>query len=747
MPTFQDHYEQIKNLLSSAQPDIQLPADLQAFLLQAGAVQALFEDASEAAIGLLENSARACPAPEAARQAAQALHTLATQGNSAARESLYRLALEDGSAQAVEWIRDEKIPSPLVWQNRCFAFQFLPLPEYLGDDPHLEKLLHVYLTQVPPVLQEQLAARATKLGLEHWTEIADALLTATDEKLAILIDHYHGYTQHEKNDVRFWLTDRAQKGSVPTQNALCELFLNEDDGEAGRLAVQHGFQPTHPERRALFLFLTEQWDAYEVLDFTHQRLNAAYESAGPGLRQRILSHSRLSGHTEWLQSLGDAHRRRWLKDMSDADWRSVLRQFESKQDWRAAWRMITHAPPLWAAQLIGILQSAGWKPETQSEELEFLDLVSLANRALRETPEICVAKVLKTPALDISAVAMRSDGRMLATGGSDQRLYLWDLPSGERRGDVISSPVPGARALALSPDGEFLAAAFSDQGIRIYRIQDGHLVKTLAGHTGWIRSISIHPDGRTLFSASFDGTLRAWRFPLGPEYSRLQPNMGELFAAATDAAGDVLLLSGQQVQTWRWPQGEMLQNLPASPETTLQLALAADAPLLAGYSRDHTLRVWNYSSGRLLSQIHTPDLTVTALCLSPQADFILGGDKDGAITVWNTSTGEILQSMQVHEKTITGLHWFAGAYILSASQEGRLILWDARLLRWLRQPIDQMNNPILGEIQSMDAEKNHSSGVKAWLAFLMELIRWKNRFDIQLEEIHSIRLDEFDIEL
>ncbi len=747
MPTIQDHYEQIKNLLSSVQADVKLPIDLQAALLQAGAVQALFEDASGKAVELLENCARSSPAPDAARQAGQALHALAVQGNPTARESLFRLALEDEISQPMEWIRLEKISAPLVWQNRCFAFLHLTLPEYLSEDPHLEKLLEIYLTQAPPILREKLVARATHLGLEHWVEIADGLFSSSAEKLESLVDHYHGYTQHEKAAVRVWLTEQAQNGSDPAKNVLCELFLNADDAEAGHLALQHGFRPANPDRQALFLFLTEQWAAYEVLDFTHQQLNTAYESASPALRQRVLTHSRLSGHTEWLQSLGDIRRRRWLKDMSDADWRSVLHQVETHQDWQTAWLMIAHAPPMWAARLIGILQQAGWKPAAQSEELDFLELVSLANRALNETPEISVAKVLKTPASDISALALRSDGKMLATGGSDQRLYLWELPSGDRRGDVISSPVPGARALALSPDGEFLAAAFSDQSIRIYRIQDGHLVKTLSGHTGLIRSLSIHPDGRTLFSAAFDGTLRAWRFPLGPEYSCLRPDMGELFAATPDASGDVLLLSGQQVQAWRWPQGIRLQNLPSGEETTLQLSLARDIPLLAGYSRDHKVRVWNYSSDRLLAQIPAPELAITAVGLSPQGEFVLGGDKEGSIIVWNTSTGEILQSMQVHEKAIASLIWFSGAAFLSASQEGRLVLWDARLLRWVRLPLDQFSGQSFHEIQGMNAEKNHSSGIKVWLAFLMELIRWKNRFDIQLEEIHNIRLDEFDIEL
>lgn len=747
MSSTPDPFELIKALLNSAQPQVELPDSLRYRLLQAGAVQALLEDASAGAVELLEASARVCPAPDAARQALDALQTLARRGNPEARASLFRLALEENLPQPVEWIRQSRITSPHPWQNRCFAFLHLTLPEYLGEDPHLEKLLRVFLTETPTRLQERLLAHAQKMGLTHWVEIAAGLSAGSEEAFRQLVEQFSDYTQHEKTFLRSWLAEFAQEGGLPAQNALCELFLAGDDNDAGNLALQHAYQPADPAQRALFLFLTEQWRAYEVLDFTHRLLNAAYESAGPTLRQRILNHSRLSGHIEWLQSMGDARRRRWLKDLSDADWRSVLRQLETSRDWQQAWRLITHAPPLWAAQMIDALHRAGWRPDTQADELDFLNLVELAQRALAERPDIFARQVLKSPAVDIQATAVRGDGKCMAAGGSDSRLYLWDLPSGERSGYVISSPTPGARALAISPDGQNLAAAFADNNIRIFRIEDGRHVKTFEGHNGLIRSLLFHSDGRTLFSAAFDGTLRAWRFPLGPEYARLQPGMGELFSAAIHPAGENILLAGQQVQIWRWAQGVQLQALPSGAETTLHLALAGDLPLLAGYSRDRRLRIWNVSSGRLLQQIETGTAQISALALSARGDLLVCGDRDGALTVWNTSTGELLERMQVHEKAIVAVHWFADAAFVSASQDGRLVIWDARLLSCLRQPLDAANAHSIADLQAMRTEKFHSTGERTWLSFLVELVRWKSRFDILLEESRSIRLDEFDIEL
>lgn len=741
-----EEYRLLQVLLGSAAPTVDFLPAVRDWLLQAGAVQRLAEDSSDEAIRILEVAARSCPAPAAVRQGLEALHRLARQASPSARVSLFRLALECDLPEPIEWIQSEKIISPIPWQNRCFAFLHLPMPEYQAVDPNLDGLLESYLTQATPAVRTRLEAHANDMGLAHWREIAESLLAVTTESLTRMISNFPGYTQFERASIRRWLAVFAENGSLPAQIALCELFLSHDDSASGAEAVRRRYLPGDPERKALFLFITEQWEAYEVLDFTHLQLNQVYETASTGLRQRILSHSRLSGHTEWLQSLGEARRRRWLKDMTDADWRTVISQLETARQWPETWRMVAYAPPQWSAVLVNLLDRSGWQPDSAADQQEFLKLVALARQATLENAKISPQKMLKTPAQDIQAVAVRSDGKAFATGGSDQRLYLWDLPSGDRRGDLISSPTPAARALALSPDGLHLAAAFTDQSIRIFRLEDNRLVKTLEGHSGLIRSLFFHPDERTLFSASFDGTLRAWRFPLGPEYNRLQPEIGELFAAAGNRNLGSILLAGTAVQVLRWPQGGLIHTLPSSG-TTLLLSPAGQVPLLAGYSQDRSIRIWNISNGRLIQQIDKIEAPLGAISLSPRGDFLLGGDRHGRITIWNTSTGETLETMQVHEQAVVALHWPSDNLILSASQDGRLVLWDARLLHWLRQPTDQLTREVLKDIQAMAADGSITSSARAWLVFLVELLRWKNRYDILLEEPRFIHLDAFDIEL
>ena len=66
------------------------------------------------------------------------------------------------------------------------------------------------------------------------------------------------------------------------------------------------------------------------------------------------------------------------------------------------------------------------------------------------------------------------------------------------------------RSLTVSPDGKVLVSASDDQTIKFWDLSTGRNFRTLKGHTGGVRCVAFSPDGKRLASASWDRTVKLW---------------------------------------------------------------------------------------------------------------------------------------------------------------------------------------------------------------------------------------------
>jgi platelet-activating factor acetylhydrolase IB subunit alpha len=107
-------------------------------------------------------------------------------------------------------------------------------------------------------------------------------------------------------------------------------------------------------------------------------------------------------------------------------------------------------------------------------------------------------------------------GTILASCSSDLTIKLWD-PSKEYQNtrtlhghDHSVSAVRFIPSGAGQQSGNLLVSASRDMTMRIWDVTTGYCVKTIHGHTGWIRDISPSLDGRYLVSTGDDKTGRLW---------------------------------------------------------------------------------------------------------------------------------------------------------------------------------------------------------------------------------------------
>jgi WD40 repeat protein len=87
----------------------------------------------------------------------------------------------------------------------------------------------------------------------------------------------------------------------------------------------------------------------------------------------------------------------------------------------------------------------------------------IAEQALREALDVCAGAGLSHPSSSVSAVEVTRDGRVLATGGADGTVWVWDVDGPRPHRVAALSALPSAiLALGFSADGSRLYATAMD---------------------------------------------------------------------------------------------------------------------------------------------------------------------------------------------------------------------------------------------------------------------------------------------
>ncbi len=246
------------------------------------------------------------------------------------------------------------------------------------------------------------------------------------------------------------------------------------------------------------------------------------------------------------------------------------------------------------------------------------------------------------------SMALSSDGKWMASAGTDKLIKIWDLSTGrelksffhetllgptvvsigaERKymasasshevklwdlqtNDELEFACPMVvmqaigytyKALALSPTAQVLAVGnYEELGtIGILEVPSGKLLKKLKGHTDFVLSLDFSPDGKNIVSGGMDKIVRIWDIEKGKESRQLVKHLDPVFSVDYGNSGLVASSSMyNNITLWDGASGQEKVSFKGSDKSipANHVQISPDGRFLLSCD-DATYRLWDIAKG------------------------------------------------------------------------------------------------------------------------------------------------------
>ncbi len=587
------------------------------------------------------------------------------------------------------------------------------------------------------------AEKATPLGLP-------ALLAAAQDADPVIQENAALALAHLKNKA--------------TLDALCSRVIESGDPQAKAIALENDYAPSVPEVRALFYFLTEQWEAYDALDFDQSMLRAIYAASPADLRQRIAGRVQAAGRTDYLTILAGVDYRARSEEVNASEAALLIRVLAENHEYQRLWTLVPELALPFSLEILRILDEQHWQPAGELEQQVFSELAVLSRQPIqllnaeleRQLPLAIPRATLKVKGR-INEVAFSPVRPVLAIATSQRKVVLWNYRTGSTE-RIISDFKHSVGKVSYLPDGTLLCGErTSVQAPCTVRVI-GESEYELCAHTGtvtvleplgedwvltagrdsqafvwdlerrkriaqkeypfWARAAAISPDLQS--AALLHDRLTLVRLPdltVIPGYPYIVPRAdgfktGVAQEAAFSPDGKFLLAGQYNGQVGMYFHTSLTQRprravLTKHPEPVRGVTFLPEHPLVITAGAEGQVRF-----------IRWPELSMPGMVFSP----------DGQLT-----------SLRVSQR---------GSFMATGTNEASLVLWDLRTLdipNMFTRPLASATHDQVSDILALSAYHSLPEPIRNGLLFLKLLLQYRFRYDIQIEESPSIRFGEFDI--
>lgn len=343
-----------------------------------------------------------------------------------------------------------------------------------------------------------------------------------------------------------------------------------------------------------------------------------------------------------------------------------------------------------------------WKPDFQIPQYLISDRAS-------------IIPVLST----VNAVATSQNSSLVAVGGSDNQVWLWNPKSNKEPIPLLKKHKNSIYTLAFSPDGKTLVSGGGDQQILVWDVQKKAFKRSLGTNLDTINALAFHPtDNNILVSAGRDKKILLWDLKTG-HFRLLGTNNDPISAIAINSDG-TRLASGDRkgnIKLWNYPSKTFIRNLENKNTDNSITSLAFDPTQknhLVGANTRGTLLLWDTETGNPqeitnLKSDDQPVGSIQTIAFSPNGQYLASAGNDKKIRLWKKDANNFQFERVIgkHQATVYSIAFTKNAedqpILISGGDDAKVNSWSVeKQLPDLKPACERLQiHPIYNEIKNI----------------------------------------------
>ncbi|XQQ06435.1 MAG: NACHT domain-containing protein [Leptolyngbya sp. IPPAS B-1204] len=317
-------------------------------------------------------------------------------------------------------------------------------------------------------------------------------------------------------------------------------------------------------------------------------------------------------------------------------------------------------------------------------------------------------------------VAFNPNGTLLATGGSDGEICLWQVADNYQPLFILKEHSGWIYSIIFSPDGHLMISGSGDKTIRLWDIRTGQCINTLYGHQDWVKCIALSSNGQTLASGSEDETIRLWNLSTGQPIKKMHGHTKGVHALVFSSDNQLLISGGNdtKIRLWDVKTGESLKTLDAHTSEVSAVALSPDGKILASSSNDQTICLWNFSTGKCMNVLQGHTKGLRSVTFAPDGHTLASSSDDKTVRLWDVQTGQCFRVLQTHSSGVWASAFSPdGKTLASSSNDAAVRLWNihtGQCLRNLNGYVASITSVNLSSDGLLLASSGYERGIRVW---------------------------------